>query len=125
MKFSVIIIFLLVCLNSCKRPVNETPVTVEVTRINKYLQDLVDRQQIPGLTLAATRNDTVVYVGAFGFRNIETKQPMKPSYDFHWASVSKTFVATAIIQLVEKSTLAWQKGDKHCEILHYVYNGNA
>ena len=105
MKVSLILIFFIVCLNGCKNPANETPVTDEVNRINKYLQDLEDRQKIPGLTLAATRNDTVVYVGAFGFRNIETKEPMKPSYDFHWASVSKTFVATAIMQLAEKGKI--------------------
>ena len=104
MKFTLVII-LLILFGGCMQRSYDTPVAAEVTKLNIYMQGIVDRQQIPGLTLAATRNDTVVYVGAFGFRNIDTKEPMKATYDFHWASVSKTFVATAIIQLVEKGKI--------------------
>ena len=74
MKFTFVII-LLVSFGGCMQRSYDTPVAAEVTKINNYLQGIVDRQQIPGLTLAATRNDTVVYVGAFGFRNIEQKNP--------------------------------------------------
>lgn len=83
----------------------EVQITNEAKRIDTYLQKVVDRQQIPGLTLAATRNDTTVYARAFGFRNVATHEPMKPSSIFHWASVSKTFVATAVMQLVEKGEI--------------------
>jgi CubicO group peptidase (beta-lactamase class C family) len=100
-----LILFTLLFLG-CKQPSPTTsPISKEAERINAYLQDLVDHHQIAGLTLAATRNDTIVYTGAFGFRNITTKEPMKPGYFFHWASVSKTFVATAILQLVEKGKI--------------------
>src|SRR5688572_7164048 len=105
MKFTLIFILHLVLFGGCKQPSYNTTVGPEATKINNYLRAVVDRQQIPGFTLAATRNDSVIYVGAFGFRNIETKEPMKASYDFHWASVSKTFVATAIMQLVEKGKI--------------------
>jgi CubicO group peptidase (beta-lactamase class C family) len=98
-------ITLLLLFGGCMQRSYDTPGAAEATRVNDYLQGIVDRHQIPGLTLAATRNDTVVYAGAFGFKNIETKEPVKASYDFHWASVSKTFVATAIIQLVEKGKI--------------------
>ena len=76
MKFTLVII-LLVLFGGCMQRSYDTPVAAEVTKLNNYLQGIVDRQQIPGLTLAATRNDSVVYVGAFGFRNIDTKEPMK------------------------------------------------
>jgi CubicO group peptidase (beta-lactamase class C family) len=104
MKFTLVII-LLVLFVGCTQRSYDSAVAAEVTKINNYLQGIVDRQQIPGLTVAATRNDSVVYTGAFGFKNITTKEPMKASYDFHWASVSKTFVATAIMQLVEKDKI--------------------
>ncbi len=80
-------------------------VSNEVKGIDTFLQELMDRQQIPGLSVAATRNDSIIYARAFGFRNIETREPMNTSYNFHWASVSKTFVATAIIQLVEEGKI--------------------
>jgi CubicO group peptidase (beta-lactamase class C family) len=56
--------------------------------INSYLQHMIERQEIPGLTLAVTRNDTVIYTGAFGVGNIDTREPMKLGHNFHWASVS-------------------------------------
>lgn len=105
MKNITAILILGLLINGCAQPSPNTAITPEAIKINSFLQELVERQQIPGLTLAATRNDSIVYVGAFGFRNVTTKEPMKPSYNFHWASVSKTFVATAIMQLVEKGKL--------------------
>jgi Beta-lactamase len=56
--------------------------------MNSYLQHMIERQEIPGLTLAVTRNDTVTYTGAFGVGNIDTREPMKLGHNFHWASVS-------------------------------------
>lgn len=104
MKYT-ILIFLMLLVVGCNSRSSETQVSSEEKRIDSYLQALVEREHIPGLTVAATRNDSIVYVGAFGFRNVETKEPMKPSNNFHWASVSKTFVATAILQLVEEQKL--------------------
>ncbi len=96
---------LIIMLDGCKQATTDKPKSNEAKRIDSYLQELVQRQQIPGLTVAATRNDSVVYVGAFGVRNVVTKEPMKPTNIFHWASVSKTFVATAMMQLVEKGKI--------------------
>ena len=70
MKTTPILILLILFLNGCKQRSYDVPVKAEVNNINNYLHAVVDRQQIPGLTLAATRNDTVVYFGEFGFRNI-------------------------------------------------------
>src|SRR4051812_30019686 len=105
MKLTTAFILVVTLLMACNRTSPETHINNEGKRIDSYLKEVVDRQQIPGLTLAVTRNDTVIYTGAFGFRNIETREPMKTNYDFHWASVSKTFVATAILQLVEKGRI--------------------
>lgn len=104
MKFTPSFIALTLILIGCKQA-TESSVSNEAKGIDRYLQEAVDRQQIPGLTVSATRNDSVVYTGAFGFRNLDTKEPMKPGYDFHWASVSKTFVGTAIMQLVENGKI--------------------
>ncbi|MEK6782618.1 MAG: serine hydrolase [Bacteroidota bacterium] len=101
---STFVLFILMLIG-CKQPLPEVQLTYEARRIDTYLHEVVDRQQIPGLTLAATRNDTVVYAGAFGLRNVTTKEPMKTANVFHWASVSKTFVATAVMQLAEQGKI--------------------
>ena len=89
--------------SACNTPPTESPAENALTkRIDTYLTETVVRLKIPGLTIAVTRNDSVIYSRAFGYTNIDTKRPMKPEHVFHWASVSKTFVATAIMQLEEK-----------------------
>lgn len=106
MRPSPTIILLAVLSFSCSKPVAEIPAaTVLEKKLNAYLTGTVDRLKVPGLTVAITRNDSVIYTDAFGYRNIETKEQLTPHHVFHWASVSKTFVATAIMQLWEQKKI--------------------
>ena len=79
------------------------------SKIDAYLTKTVAHLKLPGLTVAVTRNDSVIYTGAFGVTNVDTKKQMKPENIFHWASVSKTFVATAIMQLWEQKKIDLDK----------------
>ena len=89
----------------CK-PARETPLKNQVQdKIDSYISEYVNRVSIAGLAVAITRNDSVIYSNAFGYRDFEKKEPMKVNYFFHWASVSKTFVGTAVMQLVEQKKL--------------------
>lgn len=117
MKFRAVSILIIAFVFGCGRPSPKTLINDEVKRIDSYLQEIVKRLQIPGLTLAVTRNDTVLFTGAFGFKNVETREAMKTNYNFHWASVSKTFVATAILQLVEGGKI--KLDDKLVEYVPY------
>lgn len=56
---------------------------------------------IPGVVLGIIKNDEVVYAKALGVQGIDTNDPLTVKSVFHMASVSKPFVATAIMQLVE------------------------
>jgi len=74
-------------------------------RVEEFVQAVMERFEVPGLTLAAVRDGEVVYAGAFGVRNLETGKPMTPECLFHFASVSKPFVATAVVRLAEQGKL--------------------
>ncbi|MEX1238171.1 MAG: serine hydrolase [Cyclobacteriaceae bacterium] len=92
--------------SACKNSPRESPAENALTKkIDAYLMETVDRLKLPGLTIAVTRDGAVIYSKAFGYTNIDTKEPMKVEHIFHWASVSKTFVATAIMQLREKGKI--------------------
>jgi CubicO group peptidase (beta-lactamase class C family) len=106
LKSSSPFIFLAVLFFACSKPVAEIPVdTALKKKLNAYLAETVERLNVAGLTVAITRNDSVIYSAAFGYRNIETKERLTPYHVFHWASVSKTFVATAIMQLWEQKKI--------------------
>lgn len=58
-------------------------------------------QEIPGLVLAIRYRDDLLLARGYGFADIEAQVPMTPDHIFRVASHSKTFTATAIMQLVE------------------------
>jgi CubicO group peptidase (beta-lactamase class C family) len=61
---------------------------------------------IPGLSIAVMQDGKLIYLKAFGFSNLEHKVPAKPNTAFAIASISKSFTAIAVMQLVERGKLS-------------------
>lgn len=90
---------------SAQKPSSEETHPEIAADIEAFVKKVMDRFEVPGLTIAVTEGKDIAYLGAFGVRSLETKEPMKPEYLFHMASVSKTLVATAVLQLEERGKL--------------------
>ena len=73
--------------------------------LTPYIDKLVTSYDLPGLAIGVTNDNQIVYAKTFGYLNIETKEPATLTSLFHMASVSKPFVATAIMQLVEQEKI--------------------
>ena len=73
--------------------------------IETFLQSLIDTGGIPGIAVAITNDHDIVYSKAFGFANMETREKLETRHIFHIASISKTFAATAVMQLYEKGKI--------------------
>lgn len=74
-------------------------------QLDNLLKKTLSESEVPGLALAVTTAEDMIYVSAFGVRNIVTKDPLRVEHIFHLASVSKPFAATAILQLAEQGKL--------------------
>lgn len=59
-----------------------------------------------GLSVAVVKDNEIVYTNSFGYKNIEDSIPLRVTDIFRIASISKSFVGTAIMQLVEKKKLS-------------------
>ncbi|HEY5627942.1 MAG TPA: serine hydrolase, partial [Candidatus Limnocylindrales bacterium] len=74
------------------------------------LQGMLDRVRaslkIPGVSVAILWDDGRSWVGASGLRDIATADPMTTGTGFALASISKTFTAAVVLQLVEEGKLA-------------------
>lgn len=55
----------------------------------------------PGLSVAAMRSGKLIYARGFGLANLETSTPVTPASVFLAGSITKQFVAAAIMRLVE------------------------
>ena len=60
---------------------------------------------IPGMAIGIVKNGQLAYAKGFGVLNIETQEPVEATSLFQLGSVSSMFVATAIMQLVERGDI--------------------
>ncbi len=78
--------------------------------VDAQLQSTLDRVRvklsIPGVSVAILWDDGQSWVGASGLRNVATADPMTTDTAFALASISKTFTAAVVLQLVEEGKLA-------------------
>jgi CubicO group peptidase (beta-lactamase class C family) len=61
---------------------------------------------IPGLSLAVVQNGKAIKLQGYGLANVEHNVPARPQTVYLLASITKSFTAAAIMQLVEERKLA-------------------
>ncbi|MEG0773078.1 serine hydrolase [Clostridium sp.] len=76
-----------------------------IENLDKVIKEFMDNEPIPGLTVGVVYNKEVIYTKGFGVKNVETRESVTENSLFHMASVSKTFVATGIMQLVQQGKI--------------------
>lgn len=64
-----------------------------------------DRRDLPGVVVAVRLGDELLLSRGYGHADLERQVPMTPRHIFRIASHSKTFTATAIMQLAERGAL--------------------
>ncbi|MDX1521113.1 MAG: serine hydrolase domain-containing protein [Anaerolineae bacterium] len=62
------------------------------------IEQVIDASGLAGLGVGIVNDGAVVFAQGFGQRSVETGEPVTAHSFFHMASVSKPFVATAIMQ---------------------------
>jgi CubicO group peptidase (beta-lactamase class C family) len=74
--------------------------------INKTITEQMSSLHIPGAIVTVVQDGRVTFAKGFGFADLENKVPMDPMKTMlSISSTSKSFTATAVMQLVEKGTL--------------------
>ncbi|HYN86935.1 MAG TPA: serine hydrolase domain-containing protein, partial [Ardenticatenaceae bacterium] len=74
-------------------------------QIEPLVERMVESFGLAGLALSVVSGGELVYARGFGVRDLLTREPVTPHSLFHVASVSKPFVATAIMQLIEQGRI--------------------
>ncbi len=80
--------------------------TVHADAVDDYIATQMQRQHIPGLSLAVVREGKVVKAQGYGFANLETNTSATADTVYQLASVTKQFTATAILLLVQDGKIA-------------------
>jgi CubicO group peptidase (beta-lactamase class C family) len=75
-------------------------------KLQPVLERIIKEQTLPGFAIAVVEGNRVAYAAGFGVRNVTRKEdPITTRSVFHMASITKPFVATSLMQLVEAGKL--------------------
>jgi CubicO group peptidase (beta-lactamase class C family) len=112
MRFHVLLLSLLlptsasaqggIVLTPASRPEDVGLSSERLGRIDTMVEDLVARREIPGAVVFIARDGGIAYHRAYGVRDTETGEPLRPHDIFRIASQSKAITSLAVMMLWEE-----------------------
>jgi len=82
-----------------------SPVAELAGKFEERVAAFVKENRLPGAAAGVVVGDELVWSGGYGFADVETKRPHDAQTLFRIASITKTFTATAILQLRDEGKL--------------------
>ncbi|WP_169515167.1 serine hydrolase domain-containing protein [Hymenobacter norwichensis] len=76
-----------------------------LAQLQDSLRVVVAREHIPGLLLTLVRHDSVLFEGGLGLADVAARRLVTAHTRFRIGSVTKTFVAAGLLQLIEQGKL--------------------
>lgn len=83
--------------------------TIRYSQLDSSIQRLISEANVHGLAVTIFNNNHPVYSKTFGYKNFETKEPIKLTTNFYGASLSKAVFAVLVMKLVEEEKLDLDK----------------
>ena len=74
-------------------------------RTDRAIKQVLQEFQAVGISAAVVKDGKIVYNKSFGVKDLESKAPLRNEHLMRIASISKSFTATALMQLVEQGKL--------------------
>lgn len=75
--------------------------------VDDFMSQKMPEFRVPGITFVMVNDGQVLFSAGYGYADMDQKVPVDPaSHIFNLASISKAFVATAVMQLAEQGRLS-------------------
>ena len=75
-------------------------------RTDRAIKRVLEEFQAAGVSVAVVKNGEIVYNKSFGYKDLKSKEPLRNDHLMRIASISKSFTATAFMQLVEQGKIS-------------------
>jgi CubicO group peptidase (beta-lactamase class C family) len=79
---------------------------IQAQQTNKLVDTLVEafleEANLPGLSIAVSKDEHIIYAKGYGYADVENKQPMTPEMQLRTASVAKVITTTAVGKLLSE-----------------------
>lgn len=73
--------------------------------LDTAIERIMNENQVVGLSVAVVKKDKIIFSSAYGYKDLVTKTKLSSTDIFRIASISKSFSATSIMQLVEQKKI--------------------
>jgi CubicO group peptidase (beta-lactamase class C family) len=81
-------------------------VAVRADHIDEFVKGEMQKMRIPGLSIAVIKDGKIIKAEGYGLANIELNVPARPDTVYKIGSVSKQFIASGIMLLVEEGRIS-------------------
>jgi CubicO group peptidase (beta-lactamase class C family)/predicted negative regulator of RcsB-dependent stress response len=82
-----------------------SPYAEVIHAIHHFVNEQMAFDKTPGLSAGFLKDD-FTWIQGFGYADLENMVPAKPQSSYRMASITKTFTATAVLQLVEQGKMS-------------------
>lgn len=76
-----------------------------ISTFKESIEELMEKKRVPGLSIAIVKKDEIIWNESFGYKNMDTNEPVTNGTIFEGASLSKPLFAYGILRLVEENLL--------------------
>ena len=78
-----------------------------VSDLEKYVNHIMKKNDVPGLSMVLVHDDKVVYINAMGVKDLETEVPMQTDTLMGIGSTTKSMTAVMVASLVDEGIINW------------------
>ncbi|MEO0340668.1 MAG: serine hydrolase domain-containing protein [Bacteroidota bacterium] len=101
---------------SSVQSVPPAPEFVSLLAAKKRIEEMVQEENIVGLSISISLDDTLIWSAGYGYSDLEKQTPIDPSETvFRITSIAKPFTTTILGRLYEEGKIDWTKS-----LYHYV-----
>src|SRR5262245_30388277 len=83
-----------------------TAIAVRADNVDDYIKSELQQQHIAGVSVAVIKDGKIVKVEGYGMANIELNVPARPETVYKIGSVSKQFIASGIMLLIDEGKIS-------------------
>lgn len=77
----------------------------QTDKVDDFIKAEMQKQKVPGLSVAVVRNGEIIKAKGYGFANVELTVAATPETIYQSGSVGKQFTSTAVMMLVEEGKI--------------------
>jgi len=81
-------------------------VTTRADKIDDFVKAEMEKQHVPGVSIVVVKDMKIIKMAGYGLANVELNVPAKPETVYKIGSVSKQFIATGIMLLVQEGRIS-------------------